>query len=66
MGYLDPYDDDPWSMNNVDQFGYAEPRSWNVTKSELVFDSGGLKWHVHMIDWERTLWPFNPGGWKVT
>ena len=47
VGYLDPYDDDPWSMNNVDRFGYAEPRSWNATKIELVFNFNGLKWYVH-------------------
>ena len=61
-GFVNPYDDDPWSMNYMESFDYAEPRTWNATKPEFVFDSDGMKWYVHMPDWERTLWPFDPGG----
>ena len=36
-GYLDPYDNDPWGMNDEDEFGYAEPRTWNATKPKYVW-----------------------------
>ena len=67
VGYVGPYDDNPWGMNNEDEFGYAKPRTWNATKSELVFDFGGSsKWYVRMPDWKRTQWPFDPSGGMVT
>lgn len=65
VGYVNPYVDDPWSVNDEDEFGYVEPRIWNAMEFELVFGFKGMKWYVCIPDWERTIWPFDPGGWQV-
>ena len=39
-----------------------EQEIWLGCQKPLVFDPGGLKWSLFMLDWAISFWPFDPGG----
>ena len=62
QGSLNEGDNHVYAGNRSEGWAAYEQELCHAYRKQLGFDPGGLEWCLFILDWDSSLWPFDPGG----